>query len=214
VITARFPGGEVLGSTLRPRSLPLCPELRMWLLGDEIDLNKRVSELLSIDTAPYWAFCWGSGQALARYLLDHPERVHGKTVVDFGSGCGVAAIAALKAGASIAHAIDIDPVALRAAEANAALNHVHGLRTAREAPSEYDVLLASDVLYEVGNREWLRSEIERGRLVLVADPLRPGNPRLELEVHARYEVKTVPDVDFPIDGAVLYLLDSQAVPAL
>ena len=83
-----------LGSRLSPRVLPLCPELSLWLLGDDVDLHQRVSEVFEIETAPYWAFCWGSGQALARYLLDHPELVRGRDVVDFGAGCGVAAIAA------------------------------------------------------------------------------------------------------------------------
>lgn len=177
----------------------------MWLLGDDVDLNKRVSELLDIERAPYWAFCWGSGQALARYVLDHPELVRGKAVADFGAGCGVAAIAALRAGASSALAVDIDSHALEACLANAALNDVQ-LGVARELPDDYDVLLASDVLYELGNRELLRANIARGRTVLVSDPLRPGNARLELRERARYDVKTVPDVDYPVALAVVYHL--------
>lgn len=196
----------VLGSRLAPRALPLCPELQMWLLGDDVDLNKRVSELLDIERAPYWAFCWGSGQALARYVLDHPALVRGKVVADFGAGCGVAAIAALKAGARHALAVDIDPHALEACQANARLNGVQ-LTAGTSLPEEYDVLLASDVLYELGNRELLRSNIALGRTVLVSDPLRQGNARLELEERARYEVKTVPDVDYPVALAVIYHLE-------
>jgi predicted nicotinamide N-methyase len=205
-MTTRFDDHEtVLGSRLRRRTLPLVPELAMWLLGDDVDLNKRVNELLNIESAPYWAFCWGSGQALARYVLDHPQLVQGKVVADFGAGCGVAAIAALKAGASAATAVDMDGHALRACEENARLNGVV-LRTARALPDHYDVLLASDVLYEVGNRDLLRDNIARGRTVLVSDPLRHGNPRLDVNVHARYDVKTVPDVDYPICAAVIYHL--------
>ena len=194
-----------LGSRLSPRKLSLCPELSLWLLGDDVDLHQRVSEVFAIDTAPYWAFCWGSGQALARYVLDHPELVLGKVVADFGAGCGVAAIAALKAGATSAVAVDIDPHALVAAERNAALNGVV-LETARALPASYDVLLASDVLYEVGNRDFLQAEIARGRTVLVSDPLRRDNPRLALTPSCRYDVKTMPDVDYPVASAVVYHL--------
>lgn len=192
-----------LGSRLAPRALPLCPELRLWLLGDDVDLHQRVSEVFEIETAPYWAFCWGSGQALARYLLDHPELVRGRVVADFGAGCGVAAIAALKAGASRAIAVDIDPLALSAATRNAALNHV-ALETGTVLPADYDVLLASDVLYELGNRDFLSAEIARGRSVVVSDPLRPHNPRIDLAPSCEYEVRTVPDVDYPIARAVVY----------
>jgi predicted nicotinamide N-methyase len=197
--------GLVLGSHLRPRTLPLCPELRLWLLGDDVDLNARVSELFAIDAAPYWAFCWGSGQALARYLLDHPELVRGQRIADFGAGCGVAALAALHAGAAHALAVDIDPSALKAAEANARLNGLE-LACAREIPADYDVLLASDVLYEVGNRDFLRGVAAAGKRVIVSDPLRPGNPRLALAPRARYDVRTTPDVDYPIASAVVYEL--------
>jgi predicted nicotinamide N-methyase len=196
---------SVLGSRLRPRSLPLCPELSLWLLGDDIDLNRRVAELFAVDTAPYWAFCWGSGQALARHVLDHPALVRGKRVVDFGAGCGVAAIAALRAGAAFATAVDLDPLALRAARENARLNRV-SLATASSSPESYDVLLASDVLYEVGNRAWLRAELARGRSLLLSDPLRPGAPRIEFAPDAEYEAKTVPDVDYPVARAVVYRL--------
>jgi predicted nicotinamide N-methyase len=202
--------GLVLGSALRPRRLQLCPELELWLLGDDVDLNARVSELFAIDTAPYWAFCWGSGQALARYLLDRPELVRGKVVADFGAGCGVAALAALLAGARAAIAVDIDPSALQACQANAQLNHVE-LTVARELPRAYDVLLASDVLYEVGNRDFLCAQSEAGRKVIVSDPLRPGNPRLALTPCARFDVCTTPDVDYPVSSAVIYELTSEAL---
>jgi len=194
-----------LGSRLTPRQLDLCPELRLWLLGDDVDLHQRVAEVFAIDTAPYWAFCWGSGQALARYVLDHPELVRARDVVDFGAGCGVAAIAALKAGARSAVAVDLDPHALIACARNAELNGV-SLETARVLPADYQVLLASDVLYEVGNRDFLRAELDRGRTVLVSDPLRRDNPRLSLTPRCSYQVKTVPDVDYPVASAVIYHL--------
>lgn len=196
----------VLGSTLRVREPPLCPELKLWLLGDDVDLNRRVSELLSIDRAPYWAFCWGSGQALARYVLDHPALVRGKQVVDFGAGCGIAALAAAKAGARTVVAVDIDPHARAACLANARLNAL-SLRAEATPPAACEVLLASDVLYEPGNREHLLEALERGATVLVGDPLRAEHPRLAAEPVARFDVRTLPDVDPPQRTAVVYRLE-------
>ena len=195
----------VLGSALRVRALPLCPELRLWLLHDGVDLNTRAAELLHGGPAPYWAFCWGAGQAMARYLLDHPEWVRGKRVVDFGAGSAVAGIAAAQAGAASVIAVDIDDVALRMAEHNASLNGVR-LEVATAVPAEWDVLLASDVLYETGNEVWLARAAESGRQVLLSDPLRHGTPRPELEVITEYEVRTLPDVDYPIQRALIHRL--------
>jgi predicted nicotinamide N-methyase len=195
----------VLGSALAIRTLPLCPELRLWLLHDGVNLDARADELLHGGPAPYWAFCWGAGQALARYLFDHPTSVRGKRVIDFGAGSGVAAIAAALAGASHVTAVDIDPLALRVAEANAALNGVT-IATALTAPDDWDVLLASDVLYETGNEHWLQTVAGSGREVLLSDPLRHGTPRPELEVVCEYAVRTLPDVDYPIQRALVHRL--------
>ena len=195
----------VLGSALRVRELPLCPELRLWLLHDGVDLNARADELLHSGPAPYWAFCWGAGQALARYILDQPQLVRGLRVVDFGAGSAVAGIAAARAGARSVTAVDIDPVALDMAEHNAALNGVT-LSVNTEVPEAWDVLLASDVLYETGNEVWLARAAESGRRVLLSDPLRHGTPRPELEVIAEYAVRTLPDVDYPIQRALIHRL--------
>lgn len=195
----------VLGGTLELRALLLCPELRLWLLHEDVDLNARVSELFQNISAPYWAFCWGAGQALARYLLDNPEHVRGKRVVDFGAGSGVAAIAAMMAGAEHATAVDIDPTALRISECNAEENNVQ-LAVSSEVPAHWDVLLASDVLYETGNEHWLQTAAATGREVLLADPLRHGTPRAGLEVIAEYAVRTLPDVDYPIGRALIHRL--------
>jgi predicted nicotinamide N-methyase len=196
----------VLGGALQLRSLPLCPELRLWLLHDGVDLNVRVSELIEGATAPYWAFCWGSGQALARYLLDNPELVRGQRVVDFGAGSGVAGIAAMQAGAARVTAVDLDLLALRMAQCNAEENGVE-LAVDTNVPAEWDVLLASDVLYETGNEHWLQTAAATGREVLLADPLRHGTPRQGLTVIAEYAVRTLPDVDYPIGRALIHRLE-------
>jgi predicted nicotinamide N-methyase len=198
----------VLGGALELRSLPLCPELRLWLLHEGVDLNARVSELFNNISAPYWAFCWGAGQALARYLLDNPGLVRGKRVIDFGAGSGVAAIAAMLAGAEHATAVDIDPTALRIAECNAEENGVE-LAVSLTVPEHWDVLLASDVLYETGNEHWLQTAAATGREVLLSDPLRHGTPRHGLTVIAEFSVRTLPDVDYPIGRALIHRLDHQ-----
>lgn len=195
----------VLGSALQVRELPLCPELRLWLLHDGVDLDARAEELLHGGPAPYWAFCWGAGQALARHLLDHPELVRGLEVVDFGAGSAVAGIAAALAGAARVTAVDIDPIALAMAEHNAALNGVR-LEVSREVPARWQLLLASDVLYETGNEHWLHEAALSGRQVLLSDPLRHGTPRPELEVIEEYQVRTLPDVDYPIQRALIHRL--------
>jgi predicted nicotinamide N-methyase len=204
--TDTFPANlSVLGSALAVRELPLCPELRLWLLHDGVDLNARAQDLLHGGPAPYWAFCWGAGQALARYLLDRPELVRGKRVVDFGAGCGVAGIAAALAGASVVTLVDIDPTALRVARCNAELNAVQ-VDVATTTPRTWDLLLASDVLYETGNEHWLRDAAERGGEVLLSDPLRHGTPRAGLEVVTEYAVRTLPDVDYPVQRALIHRL--------
>ena len=129
---------QVLGRYLAVQSPPLVPELALWLVAGHVDLNARCQELLDGGYAPYWAFCWASGQALARYVLDQPELVRGKRVVDFGAGSGVAAIAARKAGAASVVAVDTDARARQFAALNAALNG-ETLATAERVPDAFDL---------------------------------------------------------------------------
>ncbi len=183
------------------RSPPLCPEITLRLLRLDAPLWHASDKHLFDDAGlrPYWAFCWASGQALARYLLDHPDLVRGRRVVDFGSGSGVAAIAAAKAGAAAVVATEIDPLALRAIAVNAGLNRVavtaSGENLLESDRRPWDVLLACDVCYWSTNSDWLCTLRDEGKLVLVADPGRPGFPRSEFEELARYAVRTVPQIE-------------------
>ena len=124
-----------------------CPSCGCGSSAGHVDLNARCQELLEGGYAPYWAFCWASGQALARHVLDHPELVRGKRVVDFGAGSAVVAIAAARAGAREVVAVDSDPRARRFAAHNAALNGV-ALAVSRARAGALDLMTASDVLYE------------------------------------------------------------------
>ena len=191
------------GAHLALRSPPLCPEIELWLIAEDVALEAGCAELADGEAPPFWAFAWGSGQALARYLLDQPERVRDRRVLDLGCGSGLVAIAAALAGASEVVALDLDPQARRAAELNAARNGVR-LRSVSSAPPEWDLMLAADVLYETGLREWVLGAARRVGPVLLADPLRTGTPRPAFPELARYASTTYPDVDSPQTQVVLY----------
>ena len=107
------------------QATPLCPEIEVRLLRPDASMWKSANHIFDDNgPRPYWAFAWGSGQSLARFVLDHPEVVLGRRVFDFGSGCGIAAIASAKAGACQVIATEIDSVAVRAIELNAQHNGV------------------------------------------------------------------------------------------
>jgi predicted nicotinamide N-methyase len=207
---AEPPPLRAFGQSLEYQRPPLCPELGLWLLDDRVDLESTCLGLGQLRVPPFWAFCWGSGQAMARFLLDQPEWVRGRRVVDFGTGSGVAAIAAGLAGADSVMGVDTDPEARTAAACNAASNDVE-LVTGSALPEEWDVLLACDVLYEPSQWARLRSLAQGGRPVLVSDPERPSSPRFEMAPQARYAVRTLPDVDSPAKSAAVFQLANLGV---
>ena len=179
---------------------PLVPEIHLHLAAEITPIWQATEESLarSAVPAPFWAFAWAGGQALARYLLDHPEQVAGLAVLDFGAGSGLVAIAAAKAGAASVVAAEIDHFAAAAIAANAALNDVAiavttaDLLDAVDPPGE--VLTAGDVCYErpMADRvaAWLRFVAGRGRRVLLGDPGRAYLPAAGLVERARYLVPT------------------------
>lgn len=148
-------------------------DIRLWLIdADNMDRAFNAEETRRIlDEPPYWCFCWASGLVLARWLAEHPEWVRGKHVLDFGSGSGVAAIAAAKAGAAEVVACDLDPLALAACRANATLNGVQ-LSYSEDffnEPDRYDLIIVADVLYDRANLPLLDDFLSRGQVALVAD---------------------------------------------
>jgi predicted nicotinamide N-methyase len=152
---------------------------------------------------PYWAFAWGGGLALTRYLGAHPEAVAGKRVFDLASGSGLCAIAAMRAGAAEATANDIDPFAVAAAELNARANGVRIAAIRRDvlddAPPDVDVVLAGDTWYEASLAErvlsWLLRSREAGIDVLIGDPGRRYLPTDRLVELATYEVRTTTELE-------------------
>jgi predicted nicotinamide N-methyase len=124
-------------------------------------------------------------------------------VVDFGTGSGIAALAAARAGAKTVLALDLDPTSRRAAELNAAHNGLE-IETSATAPEDWDLMLAADILYETGLRKWLMGTARTRGPILLADPERTGTPHLDLPKLARVDATTFPDVDSPQRSVVLY----------
>ena len=180
---------------------PLVPEIRLHLATEITPIWQATEESLARSglPPPYWAFAWAGGQALARYLLDHPEIVAGRSVLDFGAGSGLVAIAAAKAGAASVIAAEIDHFAAAAIAANAALNGVAITVTTADVLDRVDqgwweVVTAGDVCYErpMAGRVtlWLRALAARGCLVLLGDPGRAYLPTQGMRERARYLVPT------------------------
>lgn len=174
----------------------LVPELRLWLLPPDAPSWHATPDSHGM---PYWAFAWPGGQVLARYLLDHPAVVRGKRVLDFGSGCAVEGIAAMKAGAAKVSCADIDALANEFALKNAGLNHLH-LETVDEdllerAPPDVEVILVGDACYspELAARllPWLRASRAD---VLIGDPLRVPGMLDDAEVLATYDASFDGDI--------------------
>ncbi|MGN7998867.1 class I SAM-dependent methyltransferase [Sphingomonas sp. 22176] len=171
-------------------AVPGVPELRLHKAGPSSGVGRLG------DTAPYWAYWWGGGLALARYVLDHREDVAGRRVLDLGAGSGLVGIAAARAGAAEVTASEIDPHARAAIALNAALNQVTlaeiiGDITDGPAP-DADLLLVGDVFYapEVATRvtAFLDRCVAAGTTVLVGDPWRSPLPVERLRLLARYDV--------------------------
>ncbi|WP_246333499.1 class I SAM-dependent methyltransferase [Aureimonas mangrovi] len=176
---------------------PHVPEIVLNLASEAHDLwLKTEEELAEIGLPPpFWAFAWAGGQGLARHVLDHPELVAGRAVLDFASGSGLVAIAAAKAGARDVTAVDVDPFCEAATALNAAANGAAIRFTQRDVIGqqiEADVLLAGDVFYD---REfaarlvpWFDELAAAGTKIVVGDPGRAYLPKNRIEQLAVYEV--------------------------
>lgn len=202
------PAAFILANT-RFQPVPHAPEVSLWL-ADEITPIWRLTEEELGEMGlppPFWAFAWAGGQGLARWLLDHPEEVAGKRVLDFAAGSGLVGIAAMKAGAASALCADIDPFCGAAVALNAAANSVALTFTDADLldapPPEIEVICAGDVFYEqpMSTRvlDWLRAAAANGTRVLVGDPLRTYFPKDGFDLLAEYEVPTTRELE---DNAV------------
>ncbi len=177
---------------------PLLDDIRLYLAEAAKPLRAAAAQRLpdhNLDK-PFWAFAWTSGLAIGRYLLDHPQVVSGRRVMDFGCGAGHAGIAAKLAGAAEVVAYDIDPLACVAATMNAALNNVE-ITVLHEDPvpgplGAFDVILAGDVFGSTEQAEryvpWFVFQSASGSDVIFADPMRDSFPELAARLLASHSV--------------------------
>ena len=181
---------------------PLIPEIRLHLASEIWQMTEEELEKSGLPP-PFWAFAWAGGQALARYILDNPEIVRGQRVLDFGSGSGLIAIAAMKAGAAMALAADIDAFAAAAIALNAETNNVVIAAATDDlvgtANRGWDIVLVGDMCYEgplaARIETWLRKLAGEGTTVLIGDPGRTYLPKSGLEKLVSYAVKTTRELE-------------------
>jgi predicted nicotinamide N-methyase len=181
------------------------PEIRLHLAEESLPIWQKTEEELGEMNVPppYWAFAWAGGQALARYLLDTPALVRGLSVIDLGSGSGLTAIAAKRAGAAKVLAADIDAFSLAAVRLNAALNSVEVETTGEDllasAPERADVILVGDLFYERELAARVTAYIEQaaasGASVLIGDPKRSYFPVGRFTLAAEYQVPVTRELE-------------------
>jgi len=183
-------------TTLEP--VPLAPEIVVHQATEMTPLwRATAAELCDWDDSPFWAFPWAGGQALCRFVLDHPDLVHGRTVLDFGTGSGLVAIAAARAGAAQVEAFDLDPFCEAAVRLNAEANGVaiefHARSPLGEPRPGVGLVLAGDVFYEralaAGFLAWARELGASGVPSIAGDPGRIYSPQGLPEL-AVYDVPT------------------------
>jgi predicted nicotinamide N-methyase len=207
------PAEFVLAHT-RVRRPPFVPEVQLHLADDSIELWETTQ--VAVDRGdvppPFWAFVWAGGQAIARYLLDHPKFVQGRDVVDVATGSGLVAIVAALGGAQQVRATDLDEFAIAATRLNARLNAVELEASAvdvRNLDAGSDTLVTvGDVFYDERIAAVMRAELSRlarsGAEVLIGDPHRAYLPKDSLDVLAHYEVDVETDIeDAPVKPSVV-----------
>lgn len=198
---------ELVRQVTTEQRASLVPELSLRLALEPIAPWEATEHRQgTVQPLPFWAHAWPGGLALARLVLDAPELVRGKRVLDFAAGCGVAAIAAVRAGAAEVLATEVDAFALAAIEENAALNQVSVRTTADDVIGRdegWDTVLVGDVFYqdELSRRvmAWLERLKARGAEIRIGDPGRSFLPRAKLECVATFVVPPVPAWDSVVD---------------
>lgn len=186
-------------SRLRYTAPPYCTAIELALFDPEVlegPIPHEEAQAIVAEPA-YWSFCWASGQVLAAFILENPERVKGKVVADIGCGSGVVAIAASMAGAREVWACDIDDDALHAAQVNAQHNNVTLKYTKQlcDIPSKLDVISAADVLYDRDNHHLLDQWCSAADTVLLADSRMKQIPSEQFTCLDTFEARTWPDLN-------------------
>jgi predicted nicotinamide N-methyase len=204
----------------RPGRAALVPELTLHLATEITPIWQATEDWLSTQNIapPFWAFAWPGGQALARYILDNPALVAGRLVLDFATGCGIAALAAARAGASRVEASEIDTLAIAATLLNARENGLCLTGLSEDvvgSACRWDIILCGDVCYEAPMARhilpWLQRMDADGAEIWLADPGRAYLPRENLAELACYDVPTSLELeDHTSRRTVLYRLHGDA----
>ncbi len=195
---------------------PLVPEITLWLAEESLPIwQKTEDELGELNVPPpYWAFAWAGGQAVSRYLLDHPQVCRARPVLDLGSGSGISAIAAAKTGAADVLAADIDRLALAACSLNAAANGVTLETTDRDLlsapPPKTGVVIVGDLFYERALADRVLRFIDAAKIegcsVYIGDPRRSYFPDGRFTPLAEYQVPVTRELeDFEIKRTTVWL---------
>lgn len=176
--------------------------LDLWLLDVDSNLELDAAGIQSWWSAmPYWAFAWAGGRALAAWILDNPSSVAGKVVMDFGCGSGIVAIAAAQAGAKASWAVDIDPMALRAVQANAELNRVVVQTSSDWTAVQADCFFSSDVLYDPDSHRTLKTLCDRMHHGWIAEPVEAMHLAIDQQkVYPGIPVRTSNSATLPAIG--------------
>lgn len=195
---------EFVRDHVRPVPVAFVTEITLHQADDPIGLwELNEGEYRSEQPPPFWAFAWAGGQALARYVIDHPETVAGRRVLDLAAGSGLVAIAASMAGAAHVRAVEVDPLAVAAIELNAATNAVAVTVELADIldgdAGGAEVVLAGDVFYSKAMATrmltFLRRANRAGALVLVGDPQRAFLPRAQFEELATMDIPVPPALE-------------------
>ncbi|MFM7084049.1 MAG: class I SAM-dependent methyltransferase [Hyphomicrobium sp.] len=186
-------------------SPPLLPEVSLYLAHESLPIWKKMEDHLDELNVPppFWAFAWPGGQALARYILDRPEEIANKRILDIGAGSGLTAIAAAKAGAASVLAVDIDAFALGAIFLNAQANQVLVKAKDKDFITEEfgnaDIILVGDLFYERPLAEkvmaFLRKVAQDKVKILIGDPQRTYFPKNEFCCITQYDVPVSLDLE-------------------
>jgi predicted nicotinamide N-methyase len=188
------------GARIVETPMPLTPDIRLYLLSHDYPQEALTDEARRVlmEEPPFWAFCWSSGQVLAKWVRDFREDLIGKRILDFGSGSGIAAIAAALSGAREVVALDTDPLACEAILANAELNSVTIATTDHldSIKDDFDVILAADILYDRDNLQLLKIFNARSKRVVVADSRVKALPEPYERIGQGIAI-TCPDLDEP-----------------
>jgi predicted nicotinamide N-methyase len=194
---------RILEDTAPEPAGDLVPEIKLYLATTPREiLRESAVNKINRSEPPYWAFAWPGGQALARFILDNPELVAGKHVLDVGAGSGLASIAAAMAGASVAIANDIDPLSAAVAELNGRLND-----TDIEASTEdlldrsvkAGLIVIGDLVYEPHLEQRVHAFLLRAQAakipVLFGDRVSMRLPALPFKQLAEYETVVAPPLE-------------------